>query len=157
MGKIPLPIYPIPTDHLGLLILSSIQPVELRQLGPTLFLTYRRSLDPDHILYVFLSESLDSFQEKLRTRCPFVPAAQNLLSNLAGLGIRDFQWTNYRWSARYCENTSRLCAFIPRTCTRPVGMSLPGIAWVKLFRACQLTANWSWAIPLVHTQMESCS
>ena len=32
----------------------------------------------------------------------------------------------------YCENASRLCAFVPRTGARPVGMGLPRAAWVKL-------------------------
>ena len=65
---------------------------------------------------------------------PFVPAAWNLLDNFAGLGIRASEWTNYKWNAEYCENASRLRVFIPRTSARPVGMSLPRTAWVKLNR-----------------------
>ena len=34
----------------------------------------------------------------------------------------------------YCENASRLCAFVPWTGTRPVGMGLPQAAWVKFNR-----------------------
>ena len=44
---------PTPKDHLP--VLSGIQPAELRRLGATLSLAYRRSLDPDHILYGLLS------------------------------------------------------------------------------------------------------
>ena len=72
---------PTSTDHLP--ILSGIQPAELRQLGATLSLAYRGSLDPDHILHGLLSGSSDTRQVRLRSRRPFVPAAQNLLNNLA--------------------------------------------------------------------------
>ena len=34
----------------------------------------------------------------------------------------------------YCENASRLRAFVPGTGARPVGMGLPRAAWVKLNR-----------------------
>ena len=76
---------PTPMDHLP--IFSGIQPAELHQLGATLSLAHRGSLDPDHILYGLLSGSSDARQERLRSRRPFVPAARNLLDNLAGLGI----------------------------------------------------------------------
>ena len=72
--------------------------------------------------------------ERLRSRRPFVPTARNLLNNLAGLGIGASEWTNYKWNAEYCEYTSRLRVFIHRISARPVGMSLPGKAWVKLNR-----------------------
>ena len=77
---------PTPTDHLP--VLSGIQPTELRRMGATLSLTYRGSLDPDHILHGLLSGSSDTGQVRLRSRRPFVPAARNLLDNLARLGIR---------------------------------------------------------------------
>ena len=121
---------PTPTDYLH--ILSAIQPAELRQLEATLSFAYRGSLDPDHILLGLLSGSSGSRQERLRSRRPFLPAARNLLNNLAGLDIRASQWKNYKWNAEYCENTSRLRVFISRTSAKPVGMSLPRTAWVKL-------------------------
>ena len=43
-----------------------------------------------------------------------------------------FEWTNHKWKTEYCENTSRLRAFVPETGARPVGMGLPRAAWVKL-------------------------
>ena len=116
-------LHPTPTDNLS--ILSSIQPADLCQLGVTFFLAYHGSLDPDYILYGLLNCSSDACQERLRSRCSFVPAAQNLLNNLARLGIRACQWRNYRWNAEYCKNTSRFCVFIPRTSARFVGMWLP--------------------------------
>ena len=123
---------PTPTDHLP--VLSGIQPAELCQLGVTLSLAHHGSLDPDHILHGLLSGSSDTHQVRLRSRCPFVPGAWNLLDNLARLGICASQWTNYKWKTEYCENASRLCAFVPETGARPVGMGLSQAAWVKLNR-----------------------
>ena len=123
-------LHPTPTDHLP--ILSGIQPAELHQMGATLFLAYRGSLDPDHILYSLLSGSSDTHQVRLRSRCPFVPAVWNLLDNLARIGIHTSGWTNHKRKAEYCENTSRLCVFVPGTGERPVGMGLPQAVWVKL-------------------------
>ena len=82
-----------PTNHLP--ILSGIRPAELHRLGATLSSAYRESLDLDHILYGLLSGSSDTRQERLRYRRSFVPAARNLLNNLAKLGIRASEWTNH--------------------------------------------------------------
>ena len=101
-------------------------------MGATLSLAYRESLDPDHILYGLLSGSSETCQERLRSRRPIVPAARNLLNSLAGLGIRAAEWANHKWKAEYCENPSRLRAFVPRIGARPVVMGLPRAAWVKL-------------------------
>ena len=83
-----------PTDHLP--VLSGIQPAELRRMGATLSLAYRGSLDFDHIMYGLLSGSSDTRQMRLRSRRPFVPAARNLLNNLARFGIRASEWTNHK-------------------------------------------------------------
>ena len=123
---------PTPTDHLP--VLSGIQPAELCRMGAILSLTYRGSLDPDHILYGLLSESSDTRQVRLRFRRPFVPAARNLLDNLARLGIRASEWTNHKWNAEYYKNASKIRAFVPGTGARPVGMGLPRATWVKLNR-----------------------
>ena len=123
---------PTPTDHQP--VLSGIQPAELRRMGATLSLAYCGSLDPDHILYGFLSGSSDTRQMRLRSRRPFVPTARNLLNNLARLGIRASEWKNHKWKTEYCENASRLRAFVPATGARPVGMGLPRLTWVKLNR-----------------------
>ena len=63
-----------------------------------------------------------------------MPAAQNLLDNLARLGIRASEWTNHKWKTEYCEDASRLRAFVPGTGARPVGMSLSRAACVRLNR-----------------------
>ena len=123
-------LHPTPMDHLP--VLSGIQPAELCRMGATLSLAYRGSLDPDHILHGLLSGSSDTGQVRLRSRHPFVPGAQNLLDNLARLGIRASEWTNHKWKTEYCENASRLRAFVPETSARPVEMGLPQAAWVRL-------------------------
>ena len=92
---------------------------------------YRGSLDPDYILHGLLSGSSDTRQVRLRSRRPFVPGARNLLDNLARLGIRASEWTNLKWKMEYCENASRLRAFVLETGARPVGMGLSQAAWVK--------------------------
>ena len=99
-----------------------------------LSLAHRGSLDPDHILYGLLSGSSDTRQVRLRSRRPFVPAARNLLNNLARHNIRASEWTNHKWKTEYCENAFRLRAFVPETGARPVGMGFPRVAWVKLNR-----------------------
>ena len=123
---------PTSKDHLP--ILSGIQLAELCRMGATLFLAYRGSLDPNYILYGLLSGSSDTRQMRLRSRRPFVSAAQNLLDNLARLGIRASEWINHKWKTKYCENDSRLRVFVPGTDARPVGMGLPRAALVKLNR-----------------------
>ena len=119
---------PTPTGHLP--ILSGIQPAELCRMGATLSLAYRKSLNPDHILYSLLSGSSDTRQVRLRSIAnedhqmrlksmrlrlsPFAPAARNLLDNLARLGIRASEWTNHKWKTEYCEGASRLQCFCVR-------------------------------------------
>ena len=110
-------------------VLSGIQPAELRRMGATLSLAYHGSLDLDRILHGLLSGSSDTRQVRLRSRRLFVPAAQNLLDNLARLGICTSEWTNHKWKT---DNAARLRVFVPRTGARPVGMGLPQAVWVKL-------------------------
>ena len=133
---------PTPTNHLP--VLSGIHQTELRRLEVKPFLAYRGSLDPDHILHGILSGSSDTRQERLKSRYPFVPAAWNLLSNLAVLGNRASQWTNYRWNTEYCENTYKLRVFIPMTSSRSIGLTLPRTAWVKLNRLRTGVGQFSW-------------
>ena len=64
---------PTPTDYL--FFLSGIQPAELCRLGAKLFVAYRGSMNPNHILYGFIRGSSDACQERLRSRRLFVPAA----------------------------------------------------------------------------------
>ena len=65
---------------------------------------------------------------------PVCASCANLLNNLARLGIRTSKWTNHKWKTEYCENASRLRAFVPGTGARPFGVGSPRVAWVKLNR-----------------------
>ena len=62
---------------------------------------------------------------RLRSRRPFVPAARNLLDNLARLGIRASEWTNHKWKTENCENASRLRAFVPGPVPGLLGWAYP--------------------------------
>ena len=77
-------------------ILTGIQPAELCRLGAMLSLAYRGSLDPGHILYELLAGSPDGHRERLKSRCPFVPAAQKLLQDRTELDICAAQWTDFK-------------------------------------------------------------
>ena len=69
---------PTPTDHL--LILSGIQPDELRQAEASLSLlslAYREFQDPDHI-HRLLSKSSDACQERLRSRRLYVTVLESI-------------------------------------------------------------------------------
>ena len=123
---------PTPTEYLP--VLSGIQPAELRRQGATLSLANRSFLDPNHILHGQLYGSQDACRERLKSRRPFVPAAQKLLDSLSEKGIRAAQWTNTQWDMEYSKSMSALHVFIPKVSTRPMGMSLPRAAWVKLNR-----------------------
>ena len=89
---------PTPTDHL--LVLSGIHPAELCRMGATLSSAYCGSLDPNHILYGLLSGSSDT--------CQVMPICASCAS----------EWTNHKWKTEYCENASRLHAFVPWTGAR---------------------------------------
>ena len=102
-------------------------------MGATLSLAHRGSLDPDHILYGLLSGSSDTRQVRLRSRRPFVPAARNLLNNLARLGIRASEWTNHKWYAEYFEGASRLRACAQDRC-QACWVELTGAAWAQRLR-----------------------
>ena len=125
-------LHPTPTDYL--LVLAGIQLAELCRLGATLSLAYRGSLDPGHILHELLAGSPDGYRERLKSRRPFVPVARKLLQDLTELDICADQWTDFKWSTEYSECSPDLCAFIPRTSTRPMGMGLPRSSWVRLNR-----------------------
>ena len=122
---------PTPTNHLP--VLSGIQPAELCRMRATLSLAYCGSLDPDHILYGLLSGSSDTRQVRLRSRRPFVPGAQNLLDNLARLGIRTSEWTNYKWKTEYMKMLSGSMLLCPRLVPGLLGWAYQ-VAWVKLNR-----------------------
>ena len=77
---------PIPTEDLP--VLTGIQPAELYRLGATLSLANCAIHDPDYVLHRQLVGQQDAHLRRLRSRCPFVPAAWKLLGSLSKLDIR---------------------------------------------------------------------
>ena len=141
-------LHPISTDHLP--VLSGIQPAELRRMGATLSLAQRGSLDLDHILYGLLSGSSDTRQARLKSRRPFVPAARNLLDNLArlGMGLLNGQTTNGK------RSTVKMLLGSVLLCSGPVP-GLLGWAYPEQLGLSSTASDWCWAIPFVYAQMGS--
>jgi len=69
-----------PTSADNLPILASIQPAELRRIGATLSLA-RRAMEPGHLLHSALTRPSTAAARRLKSRHPFVPAAQHLISS----------------------------------------------------------------------------
>ena len=121
---------PTPTAYLP--ILAGIQPAELRRKGATLRLA-RRALEPNHLLHSKVM-SQPPGTPRLKSRRPFVPAAQELLKILDSLEISAARWTDHTWNLEWQSTSSRLHGFIPDAGPRPPGISLPRAAWVRLNR-----------------------
>jgi len=66
-----------PADNLP--ILAGIQPAELRRSGATLSLG-RRAMEPGHLLHSAPTCPYSANAQRLKSRHPFVPAAQQLIS-----------------------------------------------------------------------------
>ena len=90
-----------------------------------LSLAYRGSLDPDHILHGLLSGSSDNRQVRLKSRRPFVPAARNLLDNLARLGMRASEWTNHKWKRSIVKMLPGSVLLCPRPVPGLLGWAYP--------------------------------
>jgi len=86
---------PTPADNLP--ILAGIQPAELRRSVTTLSLG-RRAMEPGHLLHSTLTRPSSAVARRLKSRYPFVPAAQQLIS-LSDNNIRAAQWTDHQWNA----------------------------------------------------------
>jgi len=107
---------PAPADNLP--ILAGIQPAELRRRGATLSLA-RCALEPGRLLNSALTRPPSANIWHLKSRHPFVPAAQHLISS-SDNNIRVAQWADHQMSAEWTDNPTRLCIFIPDTGTHPL-------------------------------------
>ena len=56
---------------------------------------------------------------RLKSRHPFVPAAQQLISLSDNNNIRAAQWADHQWNAKWADNPTRLRIFISDTGTHP--------------------------------------
>jgi len=92
----------------------------------------RRAMEPGHLLHSALTRPSSANARRLKSRHPFVPAAQHLISSSDN--IRAAQWADHQWNAGWADSPTRLRIFIPDTGTHPPGMTLPRRAWVRLNR-----------------------
>ena len=122
---------PTPADNLP--ILAGIQPAELRRSGATLSLG-RRAVEPGHLFHSALTRPSGAVARCLKSRHPFVPAAQQLISLSDNNDIRAAQWADHQWNAEWADNPRRLRTLIPDTGAHIPGMTLPRRAWVRLNR-----------------------
>ena len=111
-------------------ILAGIQPAELRRKGALVRLAGRATMDPNHLLHGRLLIASEP-APRLRSRHPFVPAAQQLLQQCRDHNISAARWADYQWSTELGNISPRLRDFIPDA-SSPTGLSLPRVAWVRL-------------------------
>jgi len=113
-------------------ILAGIQPAELRRRGATLSLG-RRAMEPGHPLHSAFTRPSGAATRRLKSRHPFAPAAQQLIS-FTDNNIRAVQWADHQWNAEWADSPTRLRTLIPYTGTHTPGMTLSRKAWVRLNR-----------------------
>ena len=110
-------VRPAPADNLP--IFEGIQTAELRRNGGTLSLACR-AMEPRHLLHSALTRPSSANARRLKSRHPFVPAAQHLISPSDINNIRVAQWADNQWNARWLDNPTRLHIFITDTDTCPL-------------------------------------
>jgi len=119
---------PTPADNLP--ILAGIQSAELRRNGATLSLgCCAMELAHPSIKSTYTRPS-SAVARRLKSRHPFVPAAQQLISLSVNNNIRAVQLADHQWDVEWADNSIRLRTLIPDTGTHPSGMTLPRRAWV---------------------------
>jgi len=107
---------PTPADNLP--ILAGIQPAELRRRGVTLSLGHR-VMEPGHLLHSALTRPSGAAARRLKSRHPFVTAAQQLISFSDNNNIRAAQWADNQWNAEWVDNPTRLRTLIPDSGMHP--------------------------------------
>ena len=107
---------PAPADNLP--IFAGIQPAELRRNGATLSLTRRVTGSAD-LLYSALTSPSSAGARRLKSRHPFVRAAQHLISSSDNNSIRAEQWADRQWNAEWAVNLTHLRIFITDTGAHP--------------------------------------
>jgi len=85
--------------------------------GATLSLA-RRAMEAGHLLHLALTRPPSANSRHLKSRHPFVPAAQRLISSPDN-NIRAAQWVDHQWNVEWADNPTRLRTFIPDTGTNP--------------------------------------
>ena len=82
-----------PTQADNLSILAGIQPAELRRSGATLSLA-RLAMEPEHLLHLTLTRPASTDARRLKSRHPYVPSAQQLISLSYNNNIQAAHWSD---------------------------------------------------------------
>jgi len=93
-------------------------------------------MEPGHLLHPALTRPLSADARRVKSRHPFVPAAQQLISFSDNNIIRAAQWVDYQWNMEWTYNPTRLHNLIPDTELHPPWNDLPRRAWVRLNHLC---------------------
>jgi len=109
-------LHPTPAGNLP--ILAGIQPAELHHREATLSLG-RRAMEPRHLLHSALTHQAGVAARCLKSRHPFVPATQQLISFSDNNNIRAAQWVDHQWNTEWADSPTRLRTSIPDTGTQP--------------------------------------
>ena len=99
-------------------ILSGTKPAAVRRSGATLSLG-RRAMEPGDLLHSALTRPSSAVARRLKSRHPFLPAAQQLFSFSDNNNIRPAQWADHKWNAEWEENPTKFRTFIPETGIQP--------------------------------------
>ena len=108
-------VHPTLADNIP--VLADIQPAELRRNGAALFQA-RRAMEFRHLLHSVLTCPLSVDARRLKSKHPFVPVAQQLISS-SDNNVRAVQWADHQWNAEWADNPIRLHIFIPDTFIQP--------------------------------------
>jgi len=87
---------PTPADKFP--IPASILTAEFRRYGTTLYLACR-AMEPGHLLHSVLNCPSSADARPLKSRHPFLPAAQQLISSSDNNNIRAAHWSYHQWNA----------------------------------------------------------
>ena len=119
-----------PADNL--LILTDIQPVELCRKGATLSLA-PGAMEPGHLLHSALIHPSSANARRLKSRHPFVPATQQLISSSDNNNIiYAAHWVDHQCNAKWTDNPTRLLIYFHPRHRHPPGVTLARKAWVWL-------------------------
>jgi len=102
---------PIPKGKLP--ILAGTQPAEFRRNGATKS-PKRRVVVPRHLLHSGLACPPDTDARRLKSRHPFVTAAQHLISLSDNNNICAANWTDHQWNADWVSQSYKTPCFHPR-------------------------------------------
>jgi len=76
-------------------------------------------MQPAHLLHSALTRPSSANARRLKSRHPFVPAAQQLISFSDNNNIRSAIWADHQWNAEWTNSPTRLRIFIPDYGTHP--------------------------------------